>query len=171
MQIALQSVYQKIIFVFTNTTEQAVIYMGATMEQIIFENECITYYIGKTLNQNEIYKLFSSVDWLSANYANRLETAFQKVGLFVSAWMDNQLIGLIEVLDDGELNAYIHYLLVRPEYQLKGVGAQLINIAKEHYKNYLYLIVICEKEENVSFYKKMNFQRQGSAVPLIIMNK
>lgn len=145
--------------------------MGTTMEQMTIQNERITYCIGKTLNQNEIYELFSSVDWLSANYANRLETAFQKAGLVVSAWMDNQLIGLIEVLDDGELNAYIHYLLVRPEYQSKGIGTKLINIAKEHYKNYLYLMVICEKEENVSFYKKMNFQRQDSAVPLIIMNE
>ncbi len=29
----------------------------------------------------------------------------------------NQLVGLIRALDDGEMVAFLHYLLVHPDYQ------------------------------------------------------
>lgn len=48
--------------------------------------------------------------------------AFQNAGAVISAWDGRKLIGLAGVLDDGELTAYIHYLLIRPEYQRRGIG-------------------------------------------------
>jgi ribosomal protein S18 acetylase RimI-like enzyme len=43
-----------------------------------------------------------------------------------SAWDGQKLIGLINVLDDGIMTAYIHYLLIMPEYQHIGIGKELI---------------------------------------------
>lgn len=50
-------------------------------------------------------------------------------------------------MDDGELTAYIHYLLIRPEYQRRGIGRKLLELVKEKYKDYLYLLVISEEKK------------------------
>ena len=34
-----------------------------------------------------------------------------------SAWDEDRLVGMVCVMDDGIMNAYIHYLLVHPDYQ------------------------------------------------------
>jgi GNAT superfamily N-acetyltransferase len=134
------------------------------------EEDSISYCVGRRLYEKDLRELFISVGWLSANYAKRMEVAFQKAGTVVSAWSNNQLVGLVEVLDDGELNAYIHYLLVRPEFQSRGVGSELLSIVKEKYKHYLYLIVLCEKEENISFYGRMEFEVAEGVTALQIRN-
>ena len=45
-----------------------------------------------------------------------------------SAWDGGRLVGMICAMDDGVMNAYIHYLLVEPEYQGKGVGRTLVEM-------------------------------------------
>lgn len=129
----------------------------------------IRYSVHREFRKEELKKLFQSVNWLSANYTDRMVKAFRHAGTVVSAWKGNQLIGLTEVLDDGALIAYIHYLLIKPEYQNQGVGKKLLQIVKEHYKNYLYLIVICEKKKNVGFYENSGFAAADTAVPLQIL--
>lgn len=130
----------------------------------------ISYSEERTFCESDLRELFTSVGWVSANYAKRMERAFQKAGTVISAWHGNQLVGLIEALDDGELTAYIHYLLVRPEFQSRGVGATLLEKIKETYKDYLYVIVLCEKDETISFYKKMKFEIAHGVTPLQIIN-
>lgn len=39
------------------------------------------------------------------------------------------------------------YLCVRPEYQKKGIGKELLGLVKNKYKNYLYLILIAENKQ------------------------
>ena len=131
----------------------------------------IKYSFGRTFNKNELKQLFQSVGWLSANYSDRIVKAFQNAGTVISAWDGNKLIGLIEVLDDGELTAYIHYLLVRPEYQRQGIGKTLLTMVREQYKEYLYLVVISENQKNVDFYKKMGFSMEEEATPLKILSR
>jgi uncharacterized membrane protein len=40
-------------------------------------------------------------------------------------------------MDDGVMNAYVHYLLVRPEYQGIKIGRELVGRVKEKYKDFL----------------------------------
>ena len=98
----------------------------------------ITYKIDKIFHEKELKDLFSSVNWLSANYADRLVKALQNSETVISAWDDEKLVGLINAIDDGELTAYAHYLLVNPEYQKMGIGRELIERLKKKYEGYLY---------------------------------
>lgn len=120
--------------------------------------DAIIYCTGKWMKSEEIKELFESVGWLSANYSERLVRAFRQAQTVISAWQNDKLIGLTEVLDDGEATAYIHYLLVAPAYQNKKIGSYLMEKVKQKYKDYLYLIVLCEKKNTVPFYEKLNFQ-------------
>lgn len=113
--------------------------------------------------------MFQSVNWLSADYAAWLVKALKNVGTVVSAWYGKQLIGPVEVVDDEELVAYIHYLLLRPEYQRQRIGRRLLDMVKERYEKFLYLVVISEEKKNAGFYEKGDFDMKGVAVPLVIL--
>lgn len=131
----------------------------------------IQYSMERSFAVKDVERLYASVGWMSARYGERLVLAFQKAGTVISAWEGNQLVGLIEVLDDGELTAYIHYLLIRPEYQRQGIGEQLLELVKEKYKQYLYLIVISEEKKNVGFYEACGFTTGTQAAVLQILNE
>lgn len=130
----------------------------------------ICYCIGKQMETEELRELFDSVEWLSARYADRLVKAFRSAGTVISAWHQDKLIGLIEVLDDGELTAYVHYLLVRPQYQHRGIAAHMLEAVKRIYQDYLYLILLSEKADTIPFYEKRGFTVIEGSTPMQIRN-
>lgn len=73
-------------------------------------------------------ELFLSVQWESGNHPERLAKALRRYGAVFSAWDENRLAGLVAVMDDGTMTAYVHYLLVYPRYQGYGVGSWLPGI-------------------------------------------
>jgi len=79
------------------------------------------------------------VEWSSGNYPERLSVAMRNSGSVFTAWDGNKLIGLINVLDDGVMTAYIHYLLVDPDYQNRGIGRRLVQLVLEEYRDFLQL--------------------------------
>ena len=128
----------------------------------------ITYRTEKTFEEKELKDLFLSVNWLSANYADRLVKALQNSAAVISAWDGEKLVGLINAIDDGELTAYAHYLLVNPKFQRLGIGKELIDRLKKKYEGYLYLVLIAENKEVMHFYKKMGFVAEENATPMVI---
>jgi len=68
------------------------------------------------------------------------------------------LFSLTTLKDDGIMTAYIHYLLVRPEYQGKGIGNQLIERTKEKYKDYLRIVLVAYDKE-CGFYEHCGFKK------------
>lgn len=100
--------------------------------------------------------MFLSVEWSSGEYPEKLVIAMKNFDTVYSAWDGDELVGLISVMDDGIMNAYIHYLLVKPDYQLKGIGKELVKRVTDHYKDYLRIVVICLME-NVKFYEYCGF--------------
>jgi GNAT superfamily N-acetyltransferase len=114
---------------------------------------------------HELESLFLSVGWESGFYGQRLVEAMKGCATVYSAWDGEELVGLAEVLDDGAMNAYLHYLLVKPEYQKCGIGRELLNRVKDKYKNYTNLILIAyaEKEE---FYRCCGFESGKDKIPM-----
>jgi GNAT superfamily N-acetyltransferase len=49
-----------------------------------------------------------------------------------------RLVGLARVLDDSELVAFVHYVLVHPEYQGQKIAGNMVEYIRDKYKNYLY---------------------------------
>lgn len=128
----------------------------------------IEYKTVKKFTEEQLERLFRSVGWVSANYPDRLVKAMENSDTVVSAWADDELIGLVNALDDGALTAYIHYLLIDPRYQRNGIASEMIGMLKEKYQDYLYLILIAENKDVVRFYEKMKFQTEENAVPMAI---
>ncbi|WP_461256856.1 GNAT family N-acetyltransferase [Treponema sp. R80B11-R83G3] len=131
----------------------------------------ITYKDIKNIPCNIVEDLFLSLKWLSSKYPERLSKAINNSDSVFSAWDGEKLVGLVNVLDDSELTAYIHYLLVNPKYQAKGIGSKLLSMVKEKYKAYLYIILISETEKTINFYEKNGFQANKNCFAMNIINK
>lgn len=130
----------------------------------------ITYKEIKNFKEKDLKDLFLSVGWISANYSDRLVKAIANSDTVFSAWSNGKLIGLINVLDDGELTAYVHYLLIKPTFQNNGIGKELIRRVKSKYKDYLYVILTAENNKVVPFYEKQGFHIVYRALPMTIYN-
>ncbi|WP_406034683.1 GNAT family N-acetyltransferase [Treponema saccharophilum] len=65
------------------------------------------------------------------------------------------------------MNAYMHYLLVRPEYQGKGIGSALVSKIKEKYGDYLRLVIVAYNKEQ-AFYEKCGFKKAEDASAMFI---
>lgn len=101
-------------------------------------------------------ELFLSVQWESGRHSERLAEALRHYGAVFSAWDGDRLAGLAASMDDGGMTAYVHYLLVHPRYQSRGIGSRLLDLCKKHYAGYLNM-VLTSYREGVPFYEKSGF--------------
>lgn len=127
----------------------------------------IVYSDTQSFEPESLKDLFRSVEWSSGHYPERLAVAMKNSGSVFSAWANGRLIGLINALDDGVMTAYVHYLLVNPEYQGKGVGKELIRLILDKYKDYLRIVLISYDKE-VEFYKRCGFAVGQEKTPMFI---
>lgn len=111
-------------------------------------------------------KLFLSVGWISGQYPDRLYKALLHSSTVPTAWDGENLVGMIRVLDDGEILAYVHYVLVDPAYQGHGIAGTMVKLIKEKYKDYLYLELMTEESKNAAFYQKLGFQVMPDGVAM-----
>jgi len=79
--------------------------------------------------------------------------------LTIACYDNSELIGYVSVVSNGVLDAYIQDLMVRPDYQNKGIGTELMNKAISYIKEKgIYMIsVIYGEEELRSFYERFGF--------------
>lgn len=130
----------------------------------------ITYTEEKIFTQKQVQDLFLSVGWISGQYPSRLYKALLHSSTVLTAWHENRLVGLARVLDDTELVAYLHYVLVDPAYHGQGIAGQMITRIKEKYQNYLYLSLMPEERKNAAFYARFGFQIMPDGVPMQLCN-
>ena len=128
----------------------------------------IKYTEEKKFPQEEVQKLFLSVGWTSGNYPKRLYKALMNSSTVLTAWDEEELVGLIRVLDDTEMLAQIHYVLVHPDHQGKGIAGTMLEHVKEKYKDFMYIDVMPEDKKNVPFYEKHGFtiMKNGAAIQI-----
>lgn len=127
----------------------------------------ITYRDTRDFSAAELERLFLSVEWSSGHFPEKLAAAMRGFSAVYSAWDGDRLAGMICAMDDGIMNAYIHYLLVDPEYQGQTVGRTLVEMMKERYSSYLRIAVIAYNEE-LSFYERCGFVRSADSSPMFI---
>ena len=130
----------------------------------------IRYTEEKNFTRDQVQELFLSVDWVSGQYPDRLHKALRNSSTVITAWNEDRLVGLARALDDSELVAYVHYVLVHPEFQGHGIAKELLNRVKDKYKNFLYIELMPEEKKNVSFYKKLGCQVMPEGTAMLLAN-
>lgn len=117
--------------------------------------------------REELERLFLSVGWSSGHFPEKLVLSMQNFSTVVSARADGRLVGLICAMDDGIMNAYVHYLLVDPAFQGEAIGRTLVAHVKEKYRDYLRIAVIAYDDE-LHFYENCGFVKSKNASPMFI---
>ena len=118
-------------------------------------------------SKEDLEDLFLSVDLSSGHFPEKLVISMQNFKIVYSAWDGNRLVGMICAMDDGIMNAYVHYLLVNPKYHGNGIGRTLVNMVKDHYREYLRIAVIAYNDE-AHFYEQCGFEKSKDASPMFI---
>ena len=127
----------------------------------------ITYSDTHEFTKEALARLFLSVDWSSGHFPDKLAVAMRHFKTVFSAWDGDKLVGMVCAMDDGIMNAYVHYLLVDPDYQGQTIGRTLLDRIKEKYASYLRIAVIAYDEET-HFYAQCGFQKADHASPMFI---
>ena len=125
----------------------------------------IRYSEDKQIEKAQLEELFLSVGWKSGKVPDRLQRAIRGFDTVISAWEDGRLVGLIAAMDDGEMTAYVHYLLVHPDVQCRGIGGALLERLKAVYADYLKIALIGEYPA-AKFYAAHGFTTEAHASPM-----
>ena len=128
--------------------------------------EELTFKYEKEIGKEKLVELFKSVGWKTAEYPNRLYTAIKNSEYVMSVWNKDDLIGLISAIDDGAINVFITYLLVKPEYQKQGLGKIMINDFCKRYEGFGRRILSTELDKE-KYYNKFGFIIDG----IVMFNK
>jgi len=120
----------------------------------------INYQINQTIAENDLTKLYNSVGWFAyTNTRVNLMAAVANSLMVVSAWADNQLVGLVRVVGDGETIIFIQDILVDPKFQSQQVGTELMNRVLNMYPNVRQKVLLTEEAPDVRhFYEKFGFR-------------
>ena len=74
------------------------------------------------------------------------------------------------VIDDSEMLACMHYILVRPTHHGQGIAGKMVEYIKEKYKHYLYIELMPEERKNAVFYEKHGFRIMPDGAPMFLAN-
>ena len=128
----------------------------------------IEYKETKEFGPEEIERLFLSVNWESGRYPGKIVRAMQNSTHVVSAWDRDRLIGLVRALDDGETVAFLHYLLVDPEYRGLHIGAELMKRVLAYFDDHLYIKIMPSDPETIPFYERFGFRSYDNYSAMVI---
>ena len=120
-----------------------------------------------SIDKKALEQLFLSLAWSSGHYPQRLQAAMENYQTVYTAWYGDRLVGLLSAMDDGVMTAYIHYLLVHPDFQGRGIGKRLVEMAKQKYADFLRIILIAYDEAR-PFYERCGFEKGEKETPMFI---
>ncbi|MCT4403729.1 N-acetyltransferase [Leuconostoc falkenbergense] len=128
----------------------------------------INYQINQTIAESDLTKLYNSVGWFAyTNTRVNLMAAVANSLMVVSAWADNQLVGLVRIVGDGETIIFIQDILVDPKLQNQHIGTELMNRVLSQYPAVRQKVLLTEEAPDVRhFYEKFGFRSadQGTLV-------
>ncbi|MCP4355932.1 MAG: GNAT family N-acetyltransferase [Proteobacteria bacterium] len=133
------------------------------MSEIIFRTD-------KNIDITKLADLTEVVGWGRRN-ENSWESILSKSSLVITAWDDDNLVGLGRILEDS-IMCMVYDVAIHPDYQGKGVGSKIMqNIASE-IKNQNFhsvgLFAWDANPANIPFYEKFGFKAVnfGMKLPL-----
>ena len=114
-----------------------------------------------------IVGLYRANAWSSADKPVVLQNALRNSHALISAWSENELVGLGNAISDGHLVVYYPHVLVRPDYQGHGIGSEIMKRLLDKYRGFHQHMVVADGKAQ-RFYEKFGFVRAGTTQPMWI---
>jgi GNAT superfamily N-acetyltransferase len=117
----------------------------------------------------DVVDLYRSVAWSSADKPDALHAGLLASHSLVTGWDAERLVGLGNAISDGHLVVYFPHLVVRPDYQGRGIGTELMRRMLEKYRGFHQQALLADGRA-IEFYKRLGFSRAGATEPLWIFD-
>ena len=113
------------------------------------------------LTAEEFIFLWETV-WGDGPSLEQTRLAMEHTLFRVSIYDGNEIVAMARMIGDMGLDYYIKDVVVKPEYQGKGIGRLLINellkfIKENGVKNTEIFVELCAMPDKIPFYKKFGF--------------
>ena len=110
-------------------------------------------------NEQEILDLYNSVGWISyTKNPEMLKNAYAHSLKVYGAYENDKLLGIIRVVGDGYSVIFIQDILIKLEYQHKGIGTALLQRILDDYKDvYQKHLITDNTEKTIQFYRSLGF--------------
>lgn len=114
------------------------------------------------LTAEQFIELWETV-WGDGPTLEQTELAMKHTLFRVSIWDDDKIVAMARMNGDMGLNYYIKDVVVRPEYQKRGIGRMLINellkfINDNGVKGTDVFVELCAAPDKIPFYEKFGFE-------------
>lgn len=114
------------------------------------------------LTSEEFIALWKTV-WDGAPTYEQTKLALEHTLFRVSVFDNEKIVAMARVIGDMGLNYYIKDVVVRPEYQKKGIGRTLINeilkyVGENGVSGTDIFVELCAVPDKIPFYEKLGFK-------------
>ena len=111
-------------------------------------------------NENEILELYSSVGWTAyTDHPDSLRRGFENSLVILGVYTENDLVGILRAVGDGETIVFIQDILVHPDYQRRGLGTSLLKEALSRYSHVRQIQLATDNTEKTkAFYRSCGFR-------------
>jgi GNAT superfamily N-acetyltransferase len=123
-------------------------------------SDAIRFSESRDLPIESVLALYRANEWSAAQKPDLLHQALLASHSLVTAWDGSKLVGLGNAISDGYLVVYYPHLLVLPEYQGRGIGAELMRRLMARYHEFHQHMLVADGPA-IEFYRKCGFHRAG----------
>ena len=111
-------------------------------------------------NETEILDLYASVGWTAyTDDPAALRNGVTNSLLTLAAYEESALVGLVRAVGDGHTIVFVQDILVRPQFQRRGIGSALLRAVLNRYSNVRQIeLVTDDTPKTMAFYRSMGFQ-------------
>ena len=109
--------------------------------------------------EEEILRLYTEVGWTAyTKDMSALEQGYKHSLLVLSAYENEELLGIVRAVGDGHTIVFVQDILVFPEKQRQGVGSALLKAVLDRYPDVRQIELVTDNTpKTVAFYKSLGF--------------
>ena len=109
--------------------------------------------------EEEILRLYTEVGWTAyTKDMSALEQGYKHSSLVLSAYENEELLGIVRAVGDGHTIVFVQDILVFPEKQRQGVGTALLKAVLDRYPDVRQIELVTDNTpKTVAFYKSLGF--------------
>ena len=112
-------------------------------------------------DKSSIIALYEANNWSSAKKPDKLFLAISNSQKVITAYSEDELVGLGNAISDGHLVVYYPHLLVHPNYHGMGIGGMIMKEFQSFYSKFHQQILVADGKA-INFYEKCGFVKAGA---------
>jgi len=117
----------------------------------------ITYKTNVTPTGEAVVALYKSAGLNRPHDAERMNDIYANSNLIITAWENEELIGVSRSITDFHWSCYLADLAVRKDYQQSGIGRKLLNMTKEYLGDKCMLLLLSAPAA-MGYYPKLGME-------------